>query len=147
MHNPGTRITVNTRHTMKNAQSRNTGNSELHSSLFVCVHCFLCSWIVHSSLCVLCSLLPVFLDCAFFIVCLVFTVICVPGLCILHCVSCVHCYPCSWIFLNVMFLDCAFFIAPSVLPNDILLFSKHITFRNIGITLGFSECSYCLFGL
>ena len=104
------------------------------------VHCYPCSWIVHSSLCVLCSLLSVFLDCAFFIVCLVFTVTRVPGLCILHCMSCVHCYPCS---LLPVFLDCAFFIAPSVLPNNILLFSKHITFRTIGITLGFSECSYC----
>jgi hypothetical protein len=87
-------------------------------------------------------------------VCLMFTVTRVPGLCILNCVSCVHCYPCSWIVhsslcvlcsLLSVFLDCAFFIVPSVLPNDILLFSKHITFRNIGITLGFSECSYCLF--
>jgi hypothetical protein len=28
MHNPGTQIAVNTRHTMKNAQYRNTDNSE-----------------------------------------------------------------------------------------------------------------------
>jgi hypothetical protein len=67
---------------IKNGQSRDTGNTE---------YC-LCLWIVH-------SLLPVSLDCPFFIAC-------VFGLSILYCL-------CLWIVHSLfpVSLDCPFFIA------------------------------------